>query len=100
MDQKQRMGLKGLLANKNKGVLTSTEVLNTQVTPNLPPPPLQLPTDLGLKVNPNLKKRRPIEDLEEGEVAQQKGAKQQKKTKDPEDRRSQFVDSQGEVEVR
>ena len=33
-----------------------------------PPPPLQLPTYLGLKANPNLRKKRQVEDLEEGEV--------------------------------
>ena len=35
-------------------------------------PPLtapQVPSDLGLKVNPNLKKKRPVDVPEEGEVA-------------------------------
>ena len=86
MDLKQRIGLKGLLANMNKGS-TSKEAplgpasqyeqrVNLQGGPfrpkfstNLPPPPHpQLLIDLGLKANPNLKKKRTVEDLEEGEV--------------------------------
>ena len=42
----------------------------------IPLPPSQIPTDLGLKPNPDLKKKRPIETLEEGEVGPQKGTKQ------------------------
>ena len=55
MDQKKQLGLKGLLANRNKG-RSSKEAPKTQppVVP-LPPPP----TDLGLLAMPNLKKRRP-----------------------------------------
>ena len=62
------------MVNMNKGS-TSKEVPKTQVPPNHPPPPL-LPTDLELHANSNLRKKRPVEDLEEGEVAPKKGAKQ------------------------
>ena len=75
MDLKQRTGLKGLLANRNKG-LTSKEAPKTQVPTSLPPPSPKLPADLRLKANLNLKKKRTVEDLEEGEVGPQKGAKQ------------------------
>ena len=70
MDLKPRPGLKGLLANRNKG-LTSKEVPKTQVLPSLPfpPPPPSPPTNLGLKAIPNLRKKISVEDLEEGEVA-------------------------------
>ena len=78
MDLKPRPSLKGLLANRNKGS-TSKEVPKTQVPPSLPLPPSLPPTDPGLKAIPNLRKKRPIEDLEEGEVEPQKGAKQQKR---------------------
>ena len=63
MDQKKQLGLKGLLANRNKG-RSSKEAPKTQppVVP-LPPPP----TDLGLLAMPNLKKRRPDQELEEGQ---------------------------------
>ena len=73
MDLKQRTGLRGLMANRNKGS-TLKEVPKIQVPPNLPPPP-PLPTDLELHANPNLRKKRSVEDLEEGEVAPKKGAK-------------------------
>lgn len=99
MDLKPRSGLKGLLANRNKG-FTSKEVPKTKVPPSLPLPPLLPPTNLRLKVIPNLRKKRPIEDLEEGKVAPQKGVKQQKKGKDPQDKRAKSVESQDEVEVR
>ena len=85
------------MVNRNKGS-TLKEVPKTQVPPNLPPPP-PLPTDLGLHANPNLRKKRPVEDLEEGEVATKKGAKQQKKAKDPHDKRAKFMESRDEAEV-
>ena len=75
MDLKQRIGLRGLMANRNKGQ-TSKEASKTQVAPNLPLPPPSLPIDLGLKAVPDFRKKRPIEELEEGKVALHKGAKQ------------------------
>ena len=62
------------MASRNKGQ-TSKEAPKTQVTPNLPLPPPSLPVDLGLKAILDLRKKRPAKDLEEGEVAPQKGAK-------------------------
>ena len=55
MDQKKRPGLKGPLANRNKGG-SSKEAPKTQ-PPEIPAPPP--PADLGLLAMPNLKKRRP-----------------------------------------
>ena len=72
MDPKKRPGLKGLLASRNKEG-SSKEVSKTQ-PPIIPPPPP--PTDLGLLAMPNLKKRRPDNELEEGEVALWKENKQ------------------------
>ena len=89
---KQRTSLKVLLANRNKGS-TSKEAPKTQVPTNLPHPPPLLPTNLGLKANPNLKKKRTVKYLEEGEVGPQKGAKQQRKTREPKDKRAQSVES-------
>ena len=67
MDLKPRSSLRGLLSNKNKGS-TSKEMPKTQVPLSLPlPPPLPL-IDPEPKAIPNLKKKRPIEELEEGEV--------------------------------
>ena len=98
MDLKQRTGLKGLMANRNKGQ-TSKDVPKTQVPLNLHPSPPP-PTDLGLQANSNLRKKRPVEDLEEGEVVPQKGSKQQRRAKDPKDKKVKSVDSQDEAEVR
>ena len=51
---------------------TSKMTLKSQVAP----PPPQITIDLDLKPNPNLKKKRPVETLEEGEVGPRKGTKQ------------------------
>ena len=98
MDLKSRSGLKGLLANRNKGS-TSKEVPKTQVPPSFPLPPPPPPTNLGLKVILNLSKKRLVKDLEKGEVSPQKGAKQQKKGKDPQDKRAKSVESQDEAKI-
>lgn len=60
------------------------------------PPPL---TNLELHANPNLRKKRPVKDLEEGEIGPQKGAKQHKKVKDPKDKRAEFVESRDKAEM-
>ena len=67
------------------------------------PPPPQIPIDLGLKPNLDLKKKRPVETLEEGEMGPRKGTKKQKVAFEARDRRSQSVDSREEqhkVDVR
>ena len=43
-----------------------------QLTLPFPPPPS---ADLGLKINPDAKKKRPLKEQEEGEVGPQKGSK-------------------------
>ena len=68
-------GLRDLMARRNKGS-TSKEVPKPQVPPILPPPPPLLPTELKLHAIPNLKKKRLMQELEEREVAPQKGTKQ------------------------
>ena len=55
-----------------------------------------IPIDLGLKAIPDLKKKRPIQELEEGEVGPQKRVKQHKVAKDPWEKRSNSVDSREE----
>ena len=49
---------------------------------------------------PNLKKRRPDHELEEGEVAPRNDNKQQKMAKDPRDKRGASVDSRDKAEIR
>ena len=83
------------MAGKNKGS-TSKEVPKSQIPPSLPPPPPPPTTDLGLLPIPNLKKKRKDQELEEGEVVPQKGAKQQKTDKDPKDRRATSANSKEE----
>ena len=84
--------LKDLMVARNKG-LTSQEAPKSQVPPTLPPPsPLPL-IDLGLHAIPNLKKKRLVQEFEEGEMALQKGIKQQKTAKDPKDKRSTSMDN-------
>ena len=94
---KPRSGLRGLLSNRNKGQ-SSKDALKEQVLAKLPPPPLPS-IDLTLQHLPNLRRKRPVEELEEGEVGLQK-AKQQKKGKEPKDKRTKSIDSREEAAIR
>ena len=82
---KGNKSLRELMASRGKES-TSKATPKSQVPSNLPPPPPQIPTDLNLKPNPNLKKN-PLKTLEEGEVSRQKETKQQKVIPDARDRR-------------
>ena len=98
MDLKKRLSLRGLMASRGKGV-TPPETLKVQTPVNLPSPPSSLPpVDQGPRSNIDLKKKRPIQELEEGEMLPQKGAKQQK-AKDHHDKRSKFMERRDDVEV-
>ena len=48
----------------------------SQTPSDLPPALPQIPANLSLKVNPDLKKKRPVKSLEEGEVSPRQGTKQ------------------------
>ena len=87
--------LRELMATRNKGS-TSKEVPKSQVPPTLPLPSPPPPTDLKLHTILNLKKNRPVQELEEREVAPQKGTKQQKTTKDLKVKRTTSMDSRDE----
>ena len=91
MDLKQRTSLKGLLANKNKGS-ASKDVPKTQVPLSHPPHPLPM-TAVGLLSNLDLKRKRKVQEVEEGEVIPPKGAKQPKNAKD---KRAPFIESHEE----
>ena len=84
--------LRDLMVARKKG-LTSQEVPSSSHSSPFSPLP---PTNLGLHTIPNLKKKRLVQELEEWEVASQKGIKQQKMAKDPKDKRSTSVDSRDE----
>ena len=64
---KGNKSLRELMAARGKGS-TSKAPLKSQAPSNLPSAPPQVPADLGLKSNPDLKKKRPAKSLEEGEV--------------------------------
>ena len=81
------------MASRGKG--QSSKVPSQSQTPVLPPVAPQLPSDLGLKVNPNLKKKRPVETFEKGEVGPRLG-KQQKTTREQRNKRAPSVESQEE----
>ena len=70
MDLKPRSSLKGLMSNRNKGQ-SSKDAPKEQAFASLPssPPP---PTDPRLQANPNLRRKRLVDELEEGEVGPQK----------------------------
>ena len=95
MDQKKRPGLRGLLA-KNRGE-SSKEAPKTQPLPEIPVPPP--PIDLDLQAMPNLKKRRPDQGLEKGEIVPRKEGKQQKTNRNPRDKRGSSVDNSEEAKV-
>ena len=92
MASKTSPSLRELMKNRNKA--PSPQDKNKSKPPvNPPPPPLQLPADLKLKPNPDLKSKRHIEALEEGEMAPYKGSKQPRQSQDRRSRRSNSVDS-------
>ena len=68
--------LKELMKNRNKA--SSPKDKNKSKPPTNPPPPApsQIPADLGLKPNPDLRKKRQIETAEEGKLGLSKGSKQ------------------------
>ena len=66
---------------------------------NPPPPPTHLPADLGLKPNPELRRKRQQEDPEKGEIGPLNGNKQQRKSQDQRSRKSNFVASREDPPV-
>ena len=75
MAPKTGPSLRDLMKNRNK-VPSPKDKNKSKLLVNLPPPPPpQLPTDLGLKPNPDLRRKRYIKALEEGEMAHSKGSK-------------------------
>ena len=75
MASKTGPSLRQLMKNRNK--VSSPKDKNKSKPPTNPPPPLpsQILADLGLKPNPDLRKKRQIETAEEGELGHFKGSK-------------------------
>ena len=80
---------------KSKNNAPSPQDKNKSKPPVNPPPP-QLPVDLGLKPNPDLRRKRHMEALEEGEIVPSKGSKQPRQSQDQRSRRSNSTDSREE----
>ena len=68
--------LRELMKNRNKAPSPQDKNKSKPPVNPPPPPPLQLPSDLGLKPNPDLRRKRPTEATEEGEMGPSKGSKQ------------------------
>ena len=99
MAPKTGPSLRELMKSRNKA--SSPQDKNKSkppVNPPLPPPPQPL-VDLGLKPNPNLRKKRQPEVTEEGEMGHSKGSKQPRQSQDQRSRRSNSVDSREELPV-
>ena len=99
MAPKTGPSLKELMRNRNK--TSSPKDKNKSKPPKNPSllPPPQIPADLGLKPNPDLRKKRQIETAEEGELGPSKGSKQPRQSQDHRNRRSSSVDNREEPPV-
>ena len=75
MAPKTGPSLKELMRNRNKAP-SPQEKSKSKQPANPPPPPPHVPADLGLKPNPDLRRKRPVESAEEGELGPSKGTKQ------------------------
>ena len=98
MAPKTGPSLRELMKGRNKAPFPQ-EKSKSKSHVNPPPPPPQLSADLGLKPNPDLRKKRQPEVTEEGEMGPSKGSKQPRQSQDQRSRRSNFVDSQDELPV-
>ena len=97
MAPKTGSSLRDLMKNRNK--VPSPQDKNKSKPPVNPPPPPQLPTNLGLKPNPDLRRKRHTEVTEERETGHSKGSKQPRQSQDQKNRRSNSVDSRKEPPV-
>ena len=93
MAPKTGSSLKELMKNRNKAPSPQDK---NKSKPHVNPPPPQLPADLGLKPNPDLRRKRHLEVTEEGELGLSKGSKQPRQSQDQRNRRSNSVDSREE----
>ena len=97
MAPKTSPSLRELMKGRNKA--PSPQEKAKSKPPANPPPPPQLPADLELKPNPDLRTKIYVEALKEGEVGPPKGSKQQRQTQDQRSRRSNSVNSRKELPV-
>ena len=96
MAPKTGPSLKELMRNRNKAPSPKDKNKSKPLTNPSPP---QIPADLGLKPNPNLRKKRQVETAEEEELGPSKGSKQPRQSQDHRNRRSSSVDNREEPPV-
>ena len=99
MAPKTGLSLKELMKNRNKAPSPKDKNKSKPPTNPPPPPPPQIPADLRLKPNPDLRKKRQIETIEEGELGPSKGSKQPRQSQDHRNRKSSSVDNRKEPPV-
>ena len=98
MTLKTGPSLNELMKSWNKA--SSPKDKNKSKPPTNPLPPLpQIPADLGLKPNPDLRKKRQMDTAKEGELGPFKGNKQARQSQDHRSRRSNSVDNREEPPV-
>ena len=98
MAPKTGPSLRELMKGRNK-VPSPQEKNKSKPLVNPSPPSSQLPADLRLKPNPDLRRKRHTEALEEGEMGPSKGSKQPRQSQDQKSRRSDSVDNREELPV-
>ena len=76
MAPKTGPSLRELMKNRNKAPSPKDKNKSKSKPPVNPPPPPQILADLGLKPNPDIRKKRHIETAEKGELGLSKGSKQ------------------------
>ena len=96
MAPKTSPSLKELMKNRNKASSPKDKNKSKPPINPPPPPPPQILADLGLKPNPDLRKKRQIETAEEWELGPSKGSKQPRQSQDHRNRRSSSVDNREE----
>ena len=98
MAPKTGPSLKELMKNRKKA--SSPQDKNKSKPPTNPPsPPPQILADLGLKPNPDLRRKRPVDTVEEGDMGPLKGNKQARQIQDHRSRRSSSMDNREEAPV-
>ena len=76
MTPKTSLSLRELMKSRNKAPSPQDKNKSKLAVNPPPPPPPQLLADLGLKPNPDLRRKRHVEAPEESEMAPSKGSKQ------------------------
>ena len=99
MAPKTGPSLRELMKTRNKAPSPKDKNKSKPSTNPPPPSPPQIPADLGLKANPDLRKKRQIETAEEGALGPSKGRKQPRQTQDHRDRKSSSVENRKEPSV-